>query len=1025
MSQDIRNMFARLSKKSTKCKTPKKDSTIIDSDDDIVEKTPKRTKNVSKKHKTNVISSDSEEDSKKTPKKLKSSHSTPDLKPLNLDDLNKPVKQIKPSKTENKIDLQTPKKEKKKKEKNTELGIHKNKDFEKTLMELDDDSNDTILMDNIDLLDKTLEEALHNNSNDKAGDNLKQKTYISEDEKMPKGSKKRQRKKSESEVTPNKKAKLDYTDAEVDTDKEKWEKRRHSAALYQQYLHRGGPKKHGQKEYPKGTSNCLSNLTFLRTGVLDSLESDEFNNLVQEHGGRIVHAVSKKVNYVVVGDQPGPSKLEKARNYNIKEISEDEFLDLILTKSGKQPMYAHNNSEDVGTSGSVEATITKIKEENKSPEKSKNENSNKEAPVKQKESFKIRDTKNKSDLKQLDFKDTNKLKVESHSKTIDSEGFTSREKQNNGHSSESKLPEVVKIKSEIASPIKLSNENLSWTEKYKPKSTIDIIGQKDSNSNMNKLKKWLENWHKNQDPERRKKLPTPSPFNQYDGEWYKAALLSGPPGVGKTTTATLVARELGFDVVEFNASDTRNKKLLHEEISQMMHSTTVAGFISVEKNINKKRILLMDEVDGMAGNEDRGGIAELINFIKVASFPIICMCNNRDHQKMRTLVNHCYGLKFGRPNIQKVKAAMLSICFKENIKISPDALAQLIIGTGGDIRQTLNNLSMWSVGEKNLTSEVIENESVNSKKDVVYGPWDVIKKVFNSSENKTMTLSEKSRLFFYDYSIGPLFVQENYLQVTPDCTGPKNDKDREMLIRKCLAADALSMGDVVESKIRSSNNWALLESQAFYSTVLPSHYMSGTLGRTNFPAWLGKNSQRNKSLRMIGELYSHARISVSGDKFSMRLDYAEPLRNLLVRPMKTRGLDGVRDTFEALKTYSLLKDDLVNLCELLTGFSNPNVFNSIDPKVKSALTRLYNKEMVHSFAPVTTSKKKQTAETNLYGDENEETFSDQETEDNINDDTLIKVKRTGKAAQNNLPGTKGKGKGKNTESKASKGKAKK
>jgi len=49
-----------------------------------------------------------------------------------------------------------------------------------------------------------------------------------------------------------------------------------------------------------------------------------------------------------------------------------------------------------------------------------------------------------------------------------------------------------------------------------------------------------------------------------DGSWAKCALLSGPPGVGKTTTAYLVSKELGFDVVEMNASDTRSKKMLTE-----------------------------------------------------------------------------------------------------------------------------------------------------------------------------------------------------------------------------------------------------------------------------------------------------------------------------------------------------------------------------------------------------------------------------------------------------------------------------
>lgn len=51
------------------------------------------------------------------------------------------------------------------------------------------------------------------------------------------------------------------------------------------------------------------------------------------------------------------------------------------------------------------------------------------------------------------------------------------------------------------------------------------------------------------------------------------------------------------------------------------------------------------------------------------------------------------------------------------------------------------------------------------------GPWDVCRKVFSSSEQKSMSLSDKSDLFFHDYSIGPLFVQENYLAVMPNAAG--------------------------------------------------------------------------------------------------------------------------------------------------------------------------------------------------------------------------------------------------------------
>ncbi|KAJ8977516.1 hypothetical protein NQ317_017134 [Molorchus minor] len=81
------------------------------------------------------------------------------------------------------------------------------------------------------------------------------------------------------------------------------------------------------------------------------------------------------------------------------------------------------------------------------------------------------------------------------------------------------------------------------------------------------------------------------------------------------------------------------------------------------------------------------------------------------------------------------------------------------------------------------------------------------------------------------------------------------------------------MGDIIDSKIRGSNNWSLLESQAMYSTVLPGYYMSGHVSnRINFPSWLGKNSSANKRKRMLSELYTHTRTSTSSDKSALNLD---------------------------------------------------------------------------------------------------------------------------------------------------------
>jgi replication factor C subunit 1 len=88
-----------------------------------------------------------------------------------------------------------------------------------------------------------------------------------------------------------------------------------------------------------------------------------------------------------------------------------------------------------------------------------------------------------------------------------------------------------------------------WTEKYRPKLYSEVIGNK---SLVEKLAQWLKNWH----------FYHKGGFPKGELSQWRAALLSGPPGLGKTTSAHLVAKMEGFDAIEFNASDTRSKKSL-------------------------------------------------------------------------------------------------------------------------------------------------------------------------------------------------------------------------------------------------------------------------------------------------------------------------------------------------------------------------------------------------------------------------------------------------------------------------------
>nr|XP_016926450.2 replication factor C subunit 1 [Drosophila suzukii] len=761
-------------------------------------------------------------------------------------------------------------------------------------------------------------------------------------------------------------------------DEERHERKRMTAVLYQKYKNRSACLNPGSKEIPKGAKDCLSGLTFVVTGVLESMEREEAESVIKEYGGRVMTVVGKKLKYLVVGEEAGPKKLAVAEELNIPILSEDGLFDLIREKSGLSKQVKEEKKSPKAEQSSKEREKNEVKASSKSKVKEEKEDTKSRSSEKHDApKHKIKEERTLSKIKKEDHDDVPAvtLKVKKEPSSQEQRAPVSR-------TAEPKVQDVV---------------GMAWVDKHKPMNIKEIVGQAGAASNVTKLMNWLSKWYVNHDGNKKPQRPNPWAKND-DGSFYKAALLSGPPGIGKTTTATLVVKELGFDAVEFNASDTRSKRLLKEEVSTLLSNKSLSGYFSGQgQAVSRKHVLIMDEVDGMAGNEDRGGMQELIALIKDSSIPIICMCNDRNHPKIRSLVNYCYDLRFQRPRLEQIKGKIMSICFKEKVKISPAKVEEIIAATNNDIRQSINHIALLSAKEDTSAKS---GQQVASK-DLKLGPWEVVRKVFTADEHKHMSLADKSDLFFHDYSLAPLFVQQNYLQVSPQ--GNKKD----VLAKVAATADALSLGDLIEKRIRANSAWSLLPTQAFFSSVLPGEHMCGHFtGQINFPGWLGKNSKSGKRARLAQELHDHTRVCTSGSRLSVRLDYAPFLLDNIARPLAKDGQEGVSAALEVMKDYHLLREDLDSLVELTSWPGKKSPLDAVDGRVKAALTRSYNKEVLaYSYSAQAGIKKKKAeasgGDEDYLDDGQEEedgagghvSSEDDEDKDNLELDGLIKAKK--------------------------------
>lgn len=479
-----------------------------------------------------------------------------------------------------------------------------------------------------------------------------------------------------------------------------------------------------------------------------------------------------------------------------------------------------------------------------------------------------------------------------------------------------------------------------WTSKYAPTSLAQICGNKTA---VEKLQRWLNKFPKNQ--------RTGFKMAGADGSGtFRAVLIHGPPGIGKTTAAHLVAKLEGYDVVESNASDTRSKKLVEEGLRGVLSTTSLHGYFAGDgKKVEaskKKLVLIMDEVDGMSAG-DRGGVGALAAVCKKSEIPMILICNERRIPKMKPFDYVTYDLPFRRPTVDQIRSRIMTIAFREGLKMPPPVVNALIEGSHSDIRQVVNMISTAKLDQSAMDFNKGKEMSKNWEKHVILKPWDITTKILGGgmfADSSKASLNDKIELYFNDHEFSYLMLQENYLGTNPMRASNYGGRDKNLKVLELMsdAADSISDGDLVDRMIHGSQqHWSLMPTHAVFSFVRPASFMAGSLAghQTAFTSWLGKNSNQQKLMRYVKEIQAHMRLRCSGDRHEVRQQYVPMLWNQLIKRLEVEGKEAVPEIIELMDSYFLTKEDWDAILELGVGpMAQDKV--KIETQAKATFTRL-------------------------------------------------------------------------------------
>ncbi|MDR3101925.1 MAG: replication factor C large subunit [Methanocalculaceae archaeon] len=214
---------------------------------------------------------------------------------------------------------------------------------------------------------------------------------------------------------------------------------------------------------------------------------------------------------------------------------------------------------------------------------------------------------------------------------------------------------------------------MDWAERYRPEHLTDILG---NGAAVKQMQEWARNW-----------TPDSHPL-----------LIAGKPGVGKTSAAYALARDMHWEVLELNASDARTKSVI-ERIAG--NSAVTASLFGADK-----KLIIIDEADNLEGNADRGGARAIADILREAQQPIILIANDA-YGVVDSIRKFCDPVPFRAIAASTLEKRMRVISALEHISCQNDAIAVIAESAGGDLRSAVNMLFGSAAGKTALAAEDI------------------------------------------------------------------------------------------------------------------------------------------------------------------------------------------------------------------------------------------------------------------------------------------------------------------------------